>query len=241
MSGTGSIVEDESQRGLLRLVIELLRENGLYMEFMVRDCDIRSFLDVYGQKVSNLGFKTSKASSTMDDAHQLDMLGSKLKATLFSIIPGGELLRPGMRLGADLNVVRHDNDIAVTLAVLPYNSALDETEEFWLSQTIFERITDNVYCRETFEKLEKRLNNSDLKIEPGIPQELKEMIEASMFTYRSAANAYELSQTVQCTKCNYEFGAHLWVDSNTQETTTAKCPNCSERFEVKVEKRGGSE
>jgi len=238
MTGTESIVEDDSQRGLFRRARDLLKENGLYTEFMVRDCDIQKFLNVYNQKASDLGFKTSKTSSTTDDAHQLDFLGTKLKAALFGMIPGGHLLRPGMRLGADLNIVRHDNDIAVTLAVRPYMNVLDETEDFWLSQGILERITDNTYCRETFEKLERRINNSELNIEQGIPDELKEMILESLFTYSAAANAYSLTQDVVCVKCNYEFGAYLWVDSQAQETTTAKCPSCNERFEVKVQRHG---
>ncbi len=236
MTGTKKFLESDRNWGLVGIILDTLKENGLYTEFVVKDCDLDSFLEFWSRTTSNIGFENHRDSKTPDHASRIDILGSKLKTTLFGMLPGGQFLRSGTRIGAELNIVRDEGDIAVNLMVIPYMNLIDDREALFASQGIVERLTDNAYCRETFAKLERKIHKSEFTVEFGIPDEVKARVRESMFAYDPKANAYTLNQDVSCTHCGYEFGAFLWIDTQTQETTSTKCPNCAKSFDVTIDR-----
>jgi DNA-directed RNA polymerase subunit RPC12/RpoP len=228
------VFEERKRDKTITKLIESLKTNGTYGEYLIRNSDIQSFINRYEEIISRMKVSVWHKSATEDDAQHIAIYGNKITAPFLGRIPGANLTRHGMLQGIELNISRYNEDLVVKLAVLPYSEKYYEEEGFLITQGILERITDNKYSREVYDKIIDDLKSHGYFLIPEIPDQYFREAETSPYVYYPKSNLYEFFRDTSCPDCSYQFTADLMLKSKLQKETETTCPRCSHKFVISI-------
>jgi hypothetical protein len=215
-------------------LIDCLKTNGTYGEYLLESSDIRSFLDRYEDIISKMKVSVWHKSATEDDAQHIAIYGNKITAPFLGRIPGGNLTRHGMLQGIELNLSKYNEDLVIKLAVLPYSVEYYEEEELLITQGILERISDNKYSREVYNKIIDDLKSHGYFLIPDIPDQYFREVETSPYVYYPKSNLYAFVKDTSCPDCSYQFTTDLMLKSKHQKDAETRCPRYSYKFTISI-------
>lgn len=119
---------------------------------------VQDLLAAYERALVDSGFDLRERKWTGQYYHHKAVLGSKAKAYMVSkVVPFGSLMKSGKRVGAEAQVYAWGTQAVLRLVMVPYMELFDRSEVMFLSAGVFEKITDDEYCREKLHEVLSRM------------------------------------------------------------------------------------
>ncbi len=119
---------------------------------------VQDLLAAYEKALVDSGFDIKQHDWTGQYFVHKAILGSKAKAYLVrKIVPFGEMTKSGNRLGAEAQIYPSGTVAVLKVAVVPYMELFNRAEIAFVSQGVFEKITDDAWSSEKLHEIVNRL------------------------------------------------------------------------------------
>ena len=119
---------------------------------------VQDLLAAYEKALVDSGFDIKQHDWTGQYYLHKAILGSKAKAYFVrKIVPFGEMTKSGNRLGAEAQIYPSGSLAVLRVAVVPYMELFNRAEVAFLSQGVFEKITDDEWSTEKLHEILNRL------------------------------------------------------------------------------------
>jgi len=119
---------------------------------------IQDLLVAYEKALVDSGFDIKQHDWTGQYYLHKAILGSKAKAYLVrKIVPFGEMTKSGNRLGAEAQIYPSGTMAVLRVAVVPYMELFNRAEVAFLSQGVFEKITDDEWSSDKLHEIVNRM------------------------------------------------------------------------------------
>ncbi|MCJ2519355.1 MAG: hypothetical protein LN412_00180 [Candidatus Thermoplasmatota archaeon] len=130
---------------------------GALEEFILDNIGVRPAIDLISKTLKKSAFKILESGGTDSQGYLKAIWGGKLKSYFIGKLPFGKLIKPGKRLGAEVEVTAHGSGSYVRLLIVPYMELWNRPEVFFISQGILEKLTDDSFSRRKLEEVMARL------------------------------------------------------------------------------------
>ena len=119
---------------------------------------VQDLLAAYEKALVDAGFDIKQRDWNGQYYLHKAIIGSKAKAYFVrKIVPFGEMTKAGNRLGAEAQIYPSGTLAVLKVAVVPYMELFNRAEVAFVSQGVFEKITDDAWSSEKLQEIVNRL------------------------------------------------------------------------------------